>query len=246
MLRILLLFVIVFSQACIAEESQLKAFAQKFKEYEEKKEREKHVAAEDAAKLQEGIKFLESKMTFVKDAVIRKNGRRLTEYPPTGTNKQAMFTSVGEKEDFIKALQKQIDNLKKEITEKPAIQKHPPPMLDFPFKLGDIGFLYQADVAQVLGRDKLLVTYYYEAPKYIVRKDTNGNESALKTFDFKSFLFIAKEIDTTGMTDGANFTVNSPFEVVGTETYIKTNGGSNTVFVLKPFDMKRLEALKIP
>lgn len=50
--------------------------------------------------------------------------------------------------------------------------------------------------------------------------------------------FILKGKSTSGMRDGGNFTLNGPYYISGNQTYVTVAGGSNTVFVLQPFDIE--------
>jgi hypothetical protein len=100
--------------------------------------------------------------------------------------------------------------------------------LEIPLKLGEFGQLQQkgGHIVQVLDDSALLLKTHYT------------NQKTLNTVDA---LVMVNGVSTKGMTDRSAAVLAQVFEVTDTTTYTTNDGGTNTVFVLTPFNTSEIE-----
>jgi hypothetical protein len=114
------------------------------------------------------------------------------------------------------------------------------PTLSFPPKVGDIGYLEReaANVKQVIDDENMLINAYFT-----VEIRTARNNRPVTMHETRHLVFLVRGVSTQGAADGLGFSLPQVFEVTGTEQYKTVNGGTNTVLVIEPFDVKGAEAI---
>lgn len=116
------------------------------------------------------------------------------------------------------------------------------PELEYPLKVGAVGVLSTATdckVLQVSGKSEMLGSLQYSVP---VARAVNNR--VVMGFERGSVIVWFQGIDTTGMTSDAITQMAGTYEATGTKTYTTIGGASNTVMVLKPFDVQAFEAYR--
>lgn len=174
----------------------------------------------------------------VRAGVVRKGFTKVL--PPTEKRQFAIYPSLEIKNQHVdKAIEKlaKLEGRKREI---PNFKATLPSFNAIP-KVGDVaGFRGVVNVFQVLGKDKMLLRLYYVESGGV---KVVGNVAIPKP-ETKEYLMMMKGVDTAGIADGTGYEPKGLFEVIGTEMYETAIGGTSTVFVVAPFDMKRLEAVR--
>lgn len=149
-------------------------------------------------------------------------------FVPKDEKKQVMFQSNDVKKKVIAFGEEAVSKGKSELA---ALKT--PVSTRFEFfpvggqSVGDIGFLGNTKALQVIDKSTMIVIWVDEL-----------DQKTLATFMVKGF-------STAGLVDRANITKQIwkvPMEVTGTITYKTAAGGTNTVFVLEPFDVRVLDA----
>jgi hypothetical protein len=127
-------------------------------------------------------------------------------------------TAVKEAEDNLKTFQERQKKLK-------SGEAFAFGSLVLPAKLNAFGCLQsEGKVVQVIDKDSLILKAYY---------------TEQSTLAFTESILMVKGVSTEGVTDNSAIKLPMPFEVVGTETY-RTVNGTNTVFVITPFDEAKI------
>ena len=127
------------------------------------------------------------------------------------------FPSKEEKQKAISRWTEELELSKKALQEFRNKTVHVLPWFDenYAFSLGAIGKLYDPRAFQVLSEDSLLA------------RTENG-------------VVRIEGLSTEGVVDGALLKANPAYEVTGTKTYETVNGGTNTVYVLRPIDIEAI------
>jgi hypothetical protein len=143
-----------------------------------------------------------------------------------------LFPSKEHKENTVTELAQNIKDNKDQVKQLKSRDQVVFPELTANSRVGDFGQFPNKSipVIQIIERERLLCT--------LSRPTIQSAKRAT---------VMVYGVDTTGWIDGQAFDCELVFEITGTETYDTANGGSQTVFILKPIDTAPiLELLKKP
>ena len=109
------------------------------------------------------------------------------------------------------------------------------------FAAGQLGRISeQLRVAQVVSDSEMFVV----PVEMVAGTGRTPDEARRRSYTREGERFLIKGMQTEGFTDGVDINwkiLPSVFAVVGTKTYRTAIGGTNTVFVLEPFDMAKIK-----
>ncbi|MEX0678082.1 MAG: hypothetical protein WD063_13455 [Pirellulales bacterium] len=131
-----------------------------------------------------------------------------------------------------------IANLEEQLRVLRSNERPVVPPIAFPPQVGAIGRLprLSCHVDQVVSDDALLVRGFFPVVVTTVHRFQAQRETVVQPVRF-----LVRGLPTRNVDEGSDLEMLDVFEVTGQETHRSADGGSDSVLVLKPFDMKSVE-----
>jgi hypothetical protein len=173
--------------------------------------------------LEETLQSQEKNLAAAKKGKINPKGGTSSRSSRPGNNAvpRYQFSSKDAREEAVKELTAEVDQLTQEIKSINKRESFVFPNLSGNMKVGDFGVFFgnKIRVSQII--DAKTMRAELVDPRVGVNKRIN---------------VMVRGMSTSGMVDDQTFACDTVFEVTGTETYNTAIGGTQTVFVLKPLD----------
>lgn len=139
------------------------------------------------------------------------------------------------------ATKKEVAEVRKRIKELEKGSSLFIPNIEMPIKAGAIGRLNdeRAKVIQVIDDKNMIVRILFTV-QGVKLVGAQGGVGGAAVPDFKTYekLFWAKGFDTAGLADDSLFSLDGVLEVSGTKMYETVGGGTETLFILEPFNIE--------
>ncbi len=221
---------VICVMAWAADDPAVKRYKERQAEFEKAKALK--VAAAEAAYSQK-----KSELEAYQTGVVRKVR---TPTAPTDKVKQWRFPDLKSKERYVATAQREADLAEKALSLAKLERMTLPSLAAVP-KIGDIFSTPGVNVIQVIDEQAMLVRDYVTEGGRVAVAGGQVIREAVVTHEV---WMVLRGFPTAGVVDDSGYEPKGVLEVTGTESYTTVSGAKKTVFTVRPFDEKRLDAVR--